>query len=338
MVAAELALVVAAAVAPAAAPPDAAVAPAVAGAPGGGYVAEVEAWRRQREARLRAPDGWLHPGANRFGGAPDDEVRLPASVPPHAGTLTLGARQSVGRAGPGTGGAAGSGGPGGVPAVTVTLAPGSSATLNGRAWPGGAGGPVPLAVDRDDAGAPPDIVGFGAVTLQVIERGGRLGARIKDPASPARQRFTGLTWFPIAPELRVIARLAPHAGGPREIVVPDASGGKQRLRSPGRLAFTLSGRALSLDPVLDGPDEGDLLVVFRDATSGRESYGAGRFVRAKRQPDGAYVIDFNRAYSPPCAFTPYATCPLPPAANRIPLAVAGGERAPPESVHRGDGR
>jgi uncharacterized protein (DUF1684 family) len=81
-----------------------------------------------------------------------------------------------------------------------------------------------------------------------------------------------------------------------------------------------------LDPVLDGDDAADLLIVFRDATSGRETYGGGRFVRARRQTDGTFVVDFNRAYAPPCAFTPYATCPLPPEQNRLKIAIAAGQK------------
>jgi uncharacterized protein (DUF1684 family) len=170
----------------------------------------------------------------------------------------------------------------------------------------------------------PDVIGVGGATLQVIDRGGRLGARLKDPRSPARAAFAGLAWYPIAPAFRVTARLAP-AAAPVKIVVPDASGGRQELESPGTLAFTLDGRALRLDPVKDGPDPDDLLVVFRDQTSGRETYGAGRFLRARRR-GAEWTLDFNQAYAPPCAFTPYATCPLPPPQNRLPIAVTAGER------------
>jgi len=278
--------------------------------PAADYVREVEAWRREREARLRAPDGWLtlvgltwlHAGVNRFGSAPDDEVRLPAPAPPHAGTLAV------------DGGA-----------VRVALAPGVTATLDGRPWkPAGA---VPLRTDAGDAA--PELVGFGGVTLQVIERGGRLGARVKDTEAATRRRFAGLAFFPVAPAFRTVAKYEAR-GTPTELVIPDSSGGRQRLASPGTLTFKLGARAFTVDPVRDGPDDADLLLVFRDSTSGRETYGGGRFLRALRQPDGSYLVDFNRAYSPPCAFTPYATCPLPPPQNRLPIAIAAGEKAPPE--------
>jgi uncharacterized protein len=271
--------------------------------------AEAESFRREREARLRAPDGWLslvglhwlHPGENRFGGAPDDEVRMPPSVPAHAGKLFVDA--------------------GG---VRVEIAPGVIATVGGKPLPAGAR--LPLRTDAGDA--QPDIVTLGQATLQVIVRGDRVGARLKDPDSAARRRFAGLDWYPIAPAFRVTARLEAHEA-PVKLVVPDASGGHQELVSPGTLTFTLGGHAQRLDPVVDGDDPGNLLVVFRDATSGRQTYGAGRFVRARRLPDasgGGWVLDFNQAYAPPCAFTPYATCPLPPPQNRLGLAVTAGER------------
>jgi uncharacterized protein (DUF1684 family) len=293
-----------------AAPAGAAAAAAAAPPAAADYAAEVEAWRREREARLRAPDGWLSlvgltwlgKGASRFGSAPDDDVPLPAPAPPHAGTLLV----------DGT-------------SVRIRFAPGVKATLNGKPWVLPSGG-APLRTDAGDA--EPDVIGFGGVTLQVIDRDGRLGARVKDPESPARKHFAGLAWFPIDRAYQAIARLEAHAA-PTEIVVPDASGGKQRLQSPGTLAFTMLGRPFRLDPVRDGPDDGDLLVIFRDLTAGHETYGGGRFLRARRRPDGAFVVDFNRAYSPPCAFTPHATCPLPPPQNRLPLRVPAGEKLPP---------
>jgi uncharacterized protein (DUF1684 family) len=291
-----------------AAGPRAAEAPPAAAAD---YRAEIEAWRREREQSLRAPDGWLalvgltwlHPGANRFGGAPDDDVPLPAGTPPHAGALIVTPDGHV----------------------QVRLAPGVAATVRGRAFSGGS-------LRTDAAGADPDVLALGRVTLQVIARGGRLGARIKDPDSAARRSFAGLAWYPIAPAYRVTARLEP-AESARKLVVPDASGGRQELESPGTLAFRLLGTAFELIPVRDGPDDADLLVVFRDRTSGQETYGGGRFLRARRQPDGSFLVDFNRAYSPPCAYSPFATCPLPPPENRLPIAIPAGEKMPPGGGH-----
>jgi uncharacterized protein (DUF1684 family) len=270
--------------------------------PADAYRTETAAWRAQRDARLRADDGWLtlvglvwlRPGANRFGSAPDNEIHLPGAVPPHAGTLVLEGH-----------------------AVRLVVPPGSPLRLNG-----GAARTGPL---RTDATPTPDVLGSGTVSWQVIERGERLGVRVRDSASPLRRSFAGSSWFPIDPAYRVVARLVPRVGT-TEIVVPDATGGRQKLTSPGTLELTLLGKPLRLDPVLDGDDDADQLIVFRDLTSGRQTYGGGRFVRARRQPDGTFVVDFNRAYAPPCALTPYATCPLPPDQNRWHVAVEAGER------------
>jgi uncharacterized protein (DUF1684 family) len=282
----------------------AAAPPAVAAEPmsDAGYRADVEHWRTARDVRLRAPDGWLalvgltwlKPGPNRFGGARDNDVPLPDSVPAHAGAFVVEGH-----------------------AVKLVLEPGVALTMNGA--------PAKAGPFRTDGAGTPDVLASGTVTWQVIERGDRLGVRVKDSASPARRAFAGSRWYPIDPAFRVVAHLVPHATATK-IVVPDAAGGRQTLESPGTLELTLAGKPVRLDPVLDGDDPADQMIVFRDLTSGRETYGAGRFVRALRQPDGTFVVDFNRAYSPPCAFTPYATCPLPPEQNRLKLAVPAGQK------------
>jgi uncharacterized protein len=271
--------------------------------PADAYRAGVEAWRADRDVRLRAPDGWLsvvgltwlRPGANRFGSARDNDVILPAPVAAHAGTLTLEGRS-----------------------VRLDVPAGSPLAPDGGAATG--------RVLRTDQSPTPDTLRVGTVSWQIIERGARLGVRARDSASPRRQTFAGSQWYAIDPAYRVVARLTPRAGA-TDIVVPDASGGRQVLKSPGTLTFTLAGGERHLDPMLDGDDDRDELVVFRDQTSGRETYGGGRFVRALRQADGTFVLDFNRAYAPPCALTPYATCPLPPPQNRLAARVEAGEKS-----------
>jgi uncharacterized protein (DUF1684 family) len=282
--------------------------------PADAYRAEVASWRQERDKRLRAHDGWLavvglfwlKPGANRFGSARDNEILLPDAAPPYAGTFVLEGR-----------------------AVRLIVPAGSPLTLNG-------GLPQARVLHTDAGPTPPDVLAIGSTSWQVIERAERLGVRVKDSSSPLRRTFPGSNWFPIVPAYRVIALLTPRKG-PIEMVVPDASGGRQKMKSPGTLTFTLLGKPQHLDPVLDGDDDANQLIVFRDGTSGRETYGGGRFVRADRQPDGTFVIDFNRAYAPPCAFTPYATCPLPPEQNRMRIAVNAGQKntdAMQEKPHR----
>ena len=189
-----------------------------------------------------------------------------------------------------------------------------------------AGKPVTRQQVRSDAGgAAPDVLSLGALTMQIIERGGRLGVRLKDMKSPARASFKGLRYFPIDPRYRVVAAFTPH-DKPVTLRVPNVLGMVEEMSSPGTASFALPGAAapLRLDAVRE-PGETQLFFIFRDATSGKTTYGAGRFLYAAPPVDGKVVLDFNRAYSPPCAFTPYATCPLPPPNNRLSVAVEAGE-------------
>ena len=282
----------------------AAVAAAAAAAPA--YVREIETWRRERLARLTADGGWLtvaglvwlKEGANRFGADAANDIVLPVhSAPAQAGTLVL----EKGR-------------------VRVEVRPGVAVTLAGK--------PVTAAGLRSDAGgATPDVLSLGALTLQVIDRGGRLGVRVKDSKSAARAKFKGLRYFPIDPRYRVVATFVPNAK-PVSINVPNVLGTVESMPSPGTASFTIAGlpaaQPLRLDAVLE-PGETQLFFIFRDPTAGKTTYGAGRFLYADPPVDGKVVLDFNRAYSPPCAFTAYATCPMPPASNKLPVAIEAGE-------------
>lgn len=278
-------------------PPTPAVDPA--------YRAEVEKWRRERETRLRAPDGWLavaglfwlDEGPNRCGSGPGNTVRLPAgAAPPVAGTFEL----RDGR-------------------VNLRVEPGVSVTAAGK--------PVAAMELRGDDPGPPDVLRLGRLSLHVIVRSGRYGIRLKDPESEARRRFAGLRWFPVREDLRVSARFVPWPS-PRTIPIPNVLGQVNQLPSPGYVEFTLAGRQLRLEPVLEEPDAKELFFIFRDQTAGKETYPAGRFLYAPPAADGTLVLDFNKAYSPPCAFTAYATCPLPPPQNRLPVRIEAGEKDP----------
>jgi uncharacterized protein len=277
-----------------------------AGAADGAYARQIQAWRGERLQRLTADGGWLtvaglfwlKPGANRFGSdAANDIVLPPASAPARAGVFVLEAGH-----------------------VRVEVRPGVAVTMAGK--------PVGRGTLRSDAGgATPDVLSLGALTLQIIDRGGRLGVRLKDMNSPARAKFKGLRYFPIDPRYRVVATFVPH-GQAVSIDVPTVLGTVERMASPGTVSFTLpgapGGAPLRLDAVLE-PGETQLFFIFRDGTSGKSSYGGGRFLYADPPVDGKLVLDFNRAYSPPCAFTPHATCPLPPANNRLAVPIEAGE-------------
>ena len=265
------------------------------------YRREIDAFHRHREDQLTSDGGWLSvaglfwlkPGANRFGAERSNDVVLPPSAPAHAGTFWFEAG-----------------------AVRVEVAPGVPLTLGGR--------PVTQKTLRSDTGgADPDVLALGPLTLQIIERGGRLAVRLKDKERAERKHFKGLVWYPINPAYRIVARFVPH-DRPTTITVPSIIGTAEAMPSPGSAVFELGGRSLRLDPVVEAGDT-RLFFIFRDVTAGKTTYGAGRFLYADPPKDGRVILDFNQAVSPPCAVTPYATCPLPPQQNHLPIAIEAGE-------------
>lgn len=268
------------------------------------HVREIESWRDERRSSLLSEDGWftlvglywLETGVNRFGSAPGADLVFPPGTPAEIGTLEL-------RDG----------------AVTLTPAAGSGLRAGGEPVTG----PLTLAVDT--TGEPTEVE-LGTVSFYVIERGGRYGVRVKDSASPARSAFEGLDYFPLDPAWRVEARLEPEDGA--TVAVPNVLGQVEDARAPGTLVFRApSGEELRLTPMQEAPGD-ELFVVFGDATNGVSTYGGGRFLYAEAPADdGRVVLDFNRAYNPPCAFTPYATCPLPPEVNKLSLSIEAGEKS-----------
>jgi hypothetical protein len=261
---------------------------------------QIEQWRARREARLKADDGWLsvaglfwlNEGDNTIGTASDCAMVLPAgSAPAHVGVLHFHAGKTSFRAAPGV-------------AVAVNGKPAESAELR-----------------SDDDKDGPDEVAVNALTMYVIHRGDKFGIRLKDRNSEYRRSFTGLHWYPIRPEYRVTAKFVAWPQ-PKEIPIANILGQTEPTPSPGYLEFTLNGVALRLDAVTE---DNTLFLIFRDRTAGKTTYGAGRFLNTDMPKDGAVVLDFNKAYNPPCAFTPYATCPLPPLQNRLAVAIEAGE-------------
>jgi len=166
-----------------------------------------------------------------------------------------------------------------------------------------------------------DKVKIGALTMFVIERGDRTGIRLKDNNSRFRKEFTGLKWYPVNEAYRIAARWVAE---PQKITLPNILGQTSQEASPGYAEFDLAGQHLRLTPVEETP--GELFFVFRDLTAGKDTYGSGRFLDTPMPENGKVVLDFNMAYNPPCAFTPYATCPLPPKQNRLPVRIEAGER------------
>jgi uncharacterized protein (DUF1684 family) len=201
----------------------------------------------------------------------------------------------------------------------ATLTPDPSMTVEGKPL----SGPTELRNDADPNG--PTIVQMGSIRFNAIKRGERLGLRVKDANARTRTDFAGLEYYPIDPQWRVEARLEPY-NPVKKIPIDDVTGMRSESESPGALVFTLGGKEYRLDPVLEeGSDE--LFLIFRDETAKDETYPAGRYLYApKPGPDGKTIIDFNKAYNPPCAFTPFATCPLPPLQNRLKTRIEAGEK------------
>lgn len=268
------------------------------------YRRSIETWRTEREAKLKADDGWLtlvglfwlEEGQNRVGSAPDADVALaPGSAALSVGTITFQP-----------------------PVATFAPAPGADVRVNGK--------PAGVQVLRPQPGDY-DVLTTGSVTMFVIKRGDRYGVRVRDRDSALRQDFSGLRWFPVREEYRVKARFIPHAT-PTSIMIANVLGEVEAWPTPGKAVFTLEGRELTLHPVLDGPDAEQLFFIFRDGTTGSDTYPGGRFLYTEMPANGAVVLDFNKAESPPCAFTPFATCPLPPKQNALPVRVEAGELNP----------
>src|SRR5262245_4574716 len=172
---------------------------------------------------------------------------------------------------------------------------------------------------------PDSKVTVGSKTYTVIERAGRYGVRLKDNESKLRSRFAGLRWFPPRESYRIAARFVSYPQ-PKTLAVPNILGSVYPTPSPGYAVFKINGQEFRLEPVIE-EGETDLFFIFRDHTAGKETYSAGRFLYAAPPRDGKIELDFNKAYNPPCAFTPFATCPLPPKQNILPVRIEAGELA-----------
>ena len=273
---------------------------------------EIVSWREQHAVELRKPDGWLalvglewlEPGDNSFGSAKDNKLHLPASAPGHLGVLHL---------------------------------QDDSITLNAPAegFPAGfliEGKPVQaqtLHTDADHDKNNPRLT-IGTLNMYVIHRGERFALRIKDAKSVALTGFHGLKWYAPNQGYRVTARWIPYAPQ-KTFTIATLIGTSYPAQMPGSAEFTLHGETYRLDPILEDPEVAKLFFVLRDKTSTTTTYGACRFLytgfpdKGLDKP-GELVLDFNKLENPPCAYTRYATCPLPPPQNRLPIALPVGER------------
>ncbi|KLD63607.1 DUF1684 domain-containing protein [Dyella japonica] len=260
-------------------------------------------WQNKRLAGLTAPTGWLsligldwlQEGANRVGSAADNDIVLKAG-PAHLGVVTLAKDGST----------------------HIVFDPHSAATVDGKTVPEAA-----LVDDMHAGDGAPSVVAFGSASFLVIERDGRKALRVKDSNAETRTHFLGLDYYTPDPSWRIVADWVPF-NPPHELEIGSVLGTVNKEKVPGKAVFHRDGHTYELMPIQEEPDS--LFFVIADRTSGKETYGAARFMYADLPKDGKVVLDFNRAYNPPCAFTPYATCPLAPPENRLDLAVTAGEK------------
>jgi uncharacterized protein (DUF1684 family) len=174
---------------------------------------------------------------------------------------------------------------------------------------------------KPDKSGAPDYLHLGDLTMLVLQRGDRYAIRLYDKHHPARAAFSGLRWYPVQPAYRVAAEFIPY-DPPRQMQVVEVTGYRYEAPNPGYARFTWAGQAARLDAEARG---NRLFFNFGDRTNGDVTYGAGRFLYADAPQNGQVVLDFNLATNPYCAYTPYATCPLPPRENRLPFRIEAGE-------------
>ncbi|MDF1575912.1 MAG: DUF1684 domain-containing protein [Bacteroidales bacterium] len=267
------------------------------------YVAETEAWRQQRLERLKSKNGWLsltglfwlEEGENSFGSDPSNDIRFPEKAAAFCGTLVLDSGS-----------------------VRLRVAEGISISVNDTLVRD-----MKLASDFDKNTT---YLQQGDLAWNIIKRGVRYGIRLRDHRHPRIEKLDHIPSYPINTAYVVEATLEPFEESKTMTVATPLEGFTESYECPGILKFRIQGKKLSLHPFISG--EGYFLVIA-DETSGLDTYGAGRFMYATPDSAGRIILDFNKAYNPPCAFSPFATCPMPPRENFLPVAIEAGEK----SVH-----
>jgi uncharacterized protein (DUF1684 family) len=273
---------------------------------------DLGAWRTKHAADLQKPDGWLSlaglewlaAGDNTFGSAADNQIHLPASGPAHAGVLHL--EGTVVTLMPP---------PGGLPPdLLIDGKPAQSQELR-------------TAADTDKGNPRMTI---GTLNFYVVRRADRFALRIKDAKSASLVGFHGLKWYPPDATFRVKARWIPYTP-PKSVSLATLIGTSYNQPVPGAAEFTLQGKTYKIEPVVEENPPVKLFFILRDTTSATTTYAACRFLYTGLPPSGLeqtgeLVLDFNHLENPPCAYTPYATCPLPPPGNRLPIPLPVGEQ------------
>lgn len=282
----------------------------MAGATDDAWLQGLLAWRDDRAKTLSAPEGWMsltglepiEEGRSTLGSAPDSQVPLKGQVPAQLGVLERKGRE-------------------------VRLLPPPGGFPAGFAVDGKPAGEQALHADDEPQASR---LTYGSLVFFVIRRGERIMLRVKDAQAPVRVQFRQLNWYAPDPSYKVKAKWTPYVPW-KEISVPSIIGTEDRMPVPGVAEFTLQGHSYTLEPVIEEPGDTQLFFMLRDTTSPKTSYGAGRFLytdfpdHGLDQP-GELAIDFNHTRNPPCAYTPYATCPIPPKRNWLPIDLPVGEK------------
>ena len=254
------------------------------------YRSSVERWHSDRVARLQQPEGWLSLVALHW-------------LTPGLNDVALGNSS--------------------VPAFRVVVAEGDVRAFGDELRHDGSRLPAEGLSLIADVDGDPTKLELGSLRIILIRRGERLGLRVWDRKVEALRGFVGIDRFAVDPRWRIDARFEPRPG--HTIPVADVIGAVTEDPSPGSVSFSVDGVECRLD-ALEGGDTGELFLAFGDATNGAETYAGGRFLYTDRPVDARVAVDFNLAYNPPCVFSPYATCPLPPAQNRLPVRIEAGEK------------
>jgi hypothetical protein len=264
------------------------------------YIKSIEQWHKKRIERLKTENGWLNlvglywlkEGENTFGSAPDNNIVFPENAPAHIGTLIL----DNGK-------------------VSAKINSDVEVITDSQAV-----NDIEL---KDDLSANPTVLKNGSLRWYIINRNGKYGIRLRDLNAPLVKEFKGIDTYPVDEKWKVDARFIPYPS-PKVIEIPNIIGSVEKDTVKGRLEFNLEGKKYTLDPVSEG---NEFFIIFADETNGEETYGAGRFLYTEK-PDslGIVEMDFNKAYNPPCTFTRFATCPLPPKQNYLHLKIEAGEK------------
>ncbi len=272
---------------------------------------DVNDWRTERAKRLRNPDGWLtvvgldwlEAGDNSVGAAASSRIRLPAGHAPDK----VGVIEKKGLA------------------LRFRAEPGAGVKVAGKVVDA-----IDLATDKSGE---PTTLTVGSVSFFPIERGGRVGIRIKDREAAALKDFKGVESYPASEKWVMEARWEPYSP-PKKVKTSTVIGTIEEQDSPGAAVFEINGKSCRIEPVLEEPDATELFFVFGDKTNGGMTYGGGRFLYAPLPKNGKIVLDFNRAYNPPCVFTSFATCPIPRREDRLPVFIEAGEKVYHGESHR----